>query len=486
VVTALEDAGVQLVAASDEVEKEAKENAPSAVEDPLHAYFSQMSDIPLLDKAQEYEYATIIADCALELKRLILTTRLGCGLGLAMLEKATTSKLIYDRVVRDCKLKAKRKEMVHVIEEHVREIKSIAVQNARDAAALLNRNRKGDRTRTKKGMEERNERLLAVFSEYEWDVAVLMRWKVDVEELLRQILRAKINLKMLARQPDSEAWCDVERERYSRLCSKSWEPPGELWKRVKELREVGERFSEAKSDLARGNLRLVVSIAKRYRNRGLSFLDLIQEGNTGLLRAIEKFDHTKGFKFSTYATWWIRQSVSRAISEKSNLIRLPVYMADQMNKMRQLSKQMFQLSGRQPSMLEVAQSMELDLEDTQKVLNVSRRPVSLSAPVGEGKDGNFGEFLEDMASASPTLGITHDLLKQRLETVLDTLTQREKEIIKMRYGIGGSTYTLEELGKRYNVTRERIRQIEIRALRKLQHPVRSKRLEPFMGALDNP
>ncbi len=480
VLDVLENAGIDLIAEAEGPSfdaDDAEESRPAGpeIEDPIHVYFSQMSDIALLTKEEEVGLASAIAGQKKELRALVLTTRYGFREAERLLDRARTGKLYYDRMIRE-ENKSKRKETIARLEEHLKELEAIFEANNREAASL--------KVAAKKRIAERAERILAIFAEYEVDVALLIRWKVRLEEHLRQILRAKINLKMLARQPASAEWCAAETEKYQKLVGKAWESPGDLWKRVKELRDVSGRFEGCKHKLSTGNLRLVVSIAKKYRNRGLTFLDLIQEGNTGLMRAVEKFDHTKGFKFSTYATWWIRQSITRALAEKSHLIRLPVYMTETMSKMRQTSKEIFQTTGRKPSMLEVAENLKLDADETQKVLKMARRPISLNVPLGDGRDGNFCDFLEDKCFDSPTRGVTHDLLKERLDSVLDTLTQREKEIIKMRYGLGGSTFTLEELGKKFNVTRERIRQIEIRALRKLQHPVRSKKLESFLGELD--
>jgi RNA polymerase primary sigma factor len=488
VIDALQSEGIDLIAEAEgpafdaEDDDDAQSRGPQ-IEDPIHVYFSQMSDIPLLTKEEEYALAVEIDRLKRELRRLVLGTRFGFKEAMRLLERARTGKLYYDRVIKD-ERKPKRKETLARLEQHQKDLQSIYEGNNKDGSQLVHRGR--DRINAKRRLEERTQRALGIFAEYELDVALLLKWKERIEEHLRQILRAKINLKMLARQPDSKEWCAAEQEKLEKLTQKSWETPGDLWRRVKEIRDAAAKFDVAKGKLSMGNLRLVVSIAKKYRNRGLTFLDLIQEGNTGLMRAVEKFDHTKGFKFSTYATWWIRQSITRALAEKSRLIRLPVYMTETMSKMRQVSKEVYQDSGRRPSMLEIAQQLKLDADETQRVIKMARRPISLNVPLGEGRDGSFCDFLEDKSFDAPTRGVTHDLLKERLEIVLDTLTEREKQIIKMRFGIGGNTYTLEELGKKFNVTRERIRQIEIRALRKLQHPVRSKRLEGFLSELERP
>jgi len=251
--------------------------------------------------------------------------------------------------------------------------------------------------------------------------------------------------------------------------------------RAEEVEVQFQTYEHCKSRLSSGNLRLVVSVAKRYRKRGLSFLDLIQEGNTGLMRATEKFEYRKGYKFSTYATWWIRQAISRAIAEKSRLIRLPVYMSETMSKLMNASREMTYQSGQAPNIMDVADALHLEKDEVRKVMKLSRPPISLNSPVGDDEDCTFGDFVEDYRVSSPASSVTQDMLRSKLEDVLQSLSLREREVVKLRFGIGReSTYTLEELGKKFKVTRERIRQIEIRALKKLQHPVRSRQLEGFL------
>ena len=257
--------------------------------------------------------------------------------------------------------------------------------------------------------------------------------------------------------------------------------PRHFGQRLSVCRRWYQSYQEGKKHLSEANLRLVVSIVKKYRHRGVGFLDLIQEGNAGLMRAVEKFEYRRGFKFSTYATWWIRQAITRAIADQARTIRIPVHMIDLLTKLRATAKKLLHELGREPTPEEIAESAEVPLDDARRVLDMGRQPMSLDRPIGESEDASFSELVEDFGSSSPTESTTHGLLRDKLDSLLKTLTYREREIIRMRYGlVDGYTHTLDEIARIFQVPRERVRQIEAKAVRKLQNPVRSKQLEGFI------
>ncbi|RME76035.1 MAG: sigma-70 family RNA polymerase sigma factor [Planctomycetota bacterium] len=479
----LESEGIELVPSEPGLggaapEREAERASKTSLDDPLHAYFARMSDIPLLTREQEYALAVELAEAKAGLLELVGKSRYGFAQIRALLERCTTSKLTYDRVVKS-EDKKQRKVVLARLAEQLERLEAIWQEAERHAPTLCDP-RNPQRTACRAEIEPQLDEAITIFRQYDIDVALLLQWHREIEHALRTRLRRRIDARLQERRGAGPPVEDSEPD-----AARMWESTGECWQRVQDLRVFAERFQRAKQKLSEANLRLVVSIAKRYRNRGVGFLDLIQEGNTGLLRAVEKFDHTKGFKFSTYATWWIRQSVTRAITEKSRLIRTPVAMNETIARVRRAARELQQRTGRQPGMLEIAAHLGLDPEETRTALKVAQRPVSLSSALSEGRDGNFVDFIEDKGSADPTRGVTRELLKDKIEAVLATLTEREREIIRLRFGLGGATHTLEELGRRFNVTRERIRQIEIRALKKLQHPMRAKALESFRFVLDD-
>ncbi|MGE3163502.1 MAG: RNA polymerase sigma factor RpoD/SigA [Planctomycetota bacterium] len=465
---------------SDDVEEapadDDEESAIRKLDDPVRMYFSQMSTIPLLTREEEIHFAKEIEDSRLRLKRMIYQTAVGQDLAVELMEQILNhSEFVEKSLDLTFSRKGDRQVFYDRVTKELPTLKRWIAENRSDFHLLqqLPLSDASSRPRVERRLARRVVRAVRVLESYEIKLKYISVWQQDIVRLGRRLerllpaLRAKSKLALLP-----------EFEEINRAVLESY--PGFI-ERAREIDHQFRRYEQAKGKLSTGNLRLVVSVAKKYRGRGLSFLDLIQEGNTGLMRACEKYEHRKGYKFSTYATWWIRQAISRAIAEKSRMVRLPVYMSETMSKLHSISRDYMHRKGTKPTIEEISRELEISPIELQKIVRMSRNPVSLSSPLGRDEDSSFGDFLQDLREESPDARLSFDALRDRLQAILQSLSLREREVIKLRFGIDrDETYTLEELGKKFKVTRERIRQIEIRALKKLKHPIRSRSLEGFM------
>jgi len=452
------------------------------IDDPVRMYLTQMGEIPLLTREQEINLAKRIEITRKRFRRKVLECHYALALVVDVLKKVSDGELPFDRTVKVSVTENLEKEqilgrmphnlvtLVHLMECNVRDFKSFVRERDVTLRRSLLANLKRRRRKAVNLVEElsiRTQKVQPLMKRLEQTAARMG----ELVFLLKEYRDGRVG---------KEDHANLVKE-LKDLIRITLETPKSLAKRVETMNIRFRRYEQAKRELSGGNLRLVVSIAKKYRNRGLSFLDLIQEGNTGLMRAVDKYEYRRGYKFSTYATWWIRQAITRAIADQARTIRIPVHMIETMSKLRNVSKKLLQEKGREPTIEETARAANISVEETRRVMKISRHPISLDRPVGESEDSYFGDFIEDEAAESPINAATQEMLKEKIDQVLKTLTYREREIIKLRYGLGdGYTYTLEEVGRIFKVTRERVRQIEAKAVRKLQHPVRSRQLEGFL------
>ena len=455
---------------------------PRPSDDPIRMYLSQMSEIPLLTRDEEIALAKKIEIARKRYRRNVLTCFYALKATYDTLRRVSAGELPFDRTIKVSLTEHLTKDQIQQRMPHnFRTMNHLMRENERDFALLIRHSAPATVKRAaRKRFLARRIKLIQLVEE----LSLRSRRVSPLIGQLRKISDRMISLRQRIRELDTAGELREKNRLRSELCRlvrMCQESPESLARRVADCERFFQEFENAKRQLSSCNLRLVVSIAKKYRNRGMSFLDLIQEGNTGLMRAVDKYEYRRGFKFSTYATWWIRQAITRAIADQARTIRIPVHMIDVLSKLRNIQRRLLQERRCEPSTEEIAHCAGMSVEAVRRVMDIGRNPVSLDRPVGEGEDCSFGEFIEDSTSENPVRKANNAILQEQIERLLKTLTWREREIIRLRYGLGdGYTYTLEEVGRIFKVTRERVRQIEAKAVRKLQNPVRSQHLEGFL------
>jgi RNA polymerase primary sigma factor len=470
-------------AAEQEEEPEDKSRL-DILDDPVRMYLKQMGQVPLLTREQEVEISKRIEDAENEVKRIIYGFGFAGKEHIALAEKLISEppKERFDRVIVDKKIEGR--------ENHLKDLRRL-VKNVRDLDqqvdekyAVWQNAPKAKREKLRAQFTKLDHKLQASFPKFYYKQKVIEEMALVAENIhdkIQNSLRAIEEFEKQRKSAQQQAIIESEQRKNKALEEFVRMPYAGYLNAYAQLKHFAAKALQAKTEMVEANLRLVISIAKKYTNRGLSFLDLIQEGNMGLMKAVEKFEYRRGYKFSTYATWWIRQAITRSIADQARTIRIPVHMIETINKLMRVQKQLIQDFGREATPEEIADEMQMPVERVRAVLKMAQQPISLQSPVGDSEDTNFGDFIEDKAAENPSEMTSYSLLKDKLQDVLTSLTERERKVLELRFGLGdGYSRTLEEVGKQFKVTRERIRQIEAKALRKMRHPTRIRQLQGFL------
>ncbi len=452
-------------------------------DDPVRMYLTQMGEIPLLTRQQEIALAKRIEVTRALFRRKLLECDFVIQYAVRILTRVHKGELPFDRTVQvSVTDRLEKDQILGRLPHNLNTLEELLRRNKHDYRTSFSKSTKmAVRRDNWRRLNRRRLRSVKLVEELGLRTQRIETMIKTLDEFSRRAddLKSQIDGHKRAKLPAAERAPWIKEFRQILRCTQ--ETPRSLRNRVRKIKGIYAHYQHAKRGLSEGNLRLVVSIAKKYRNRGLSFLDLIQEGNAGLMRAVDKFEYRRGFKFCTYATWWIRQAITRAVADQSRTIRIPVHMVETMSRVRNVSRELLQRLGREPTIEETAREAGTAIDETRRVLAMSRYPISLDRPVGNSEDSHFGDLLPDCDAENPAVGAAQEMLKSRISRVLKTLSYREREIIKLRYGLGdGYSYTLEEVGHIFKVTRERIRQIEAKAVRKLQQPSRAQELQGFL------